>query len=441
MQNTLNAQLSRRNFTKYALAAGAACIIGCGLDKQDAKAASESTLNALSSAQSQYESAMSELQSITEELETAQYNLSKCQADLQSTNDQIAELESSIAQKQSELLDAQNVLAERVNASYRAGTSNLLDVLLNSTDFEDFVSRLYYANKVSDSDAEAIDNVKSIKAELETEETQLQEQRTSQEQLLSDQQDYTDQLSSTEEYYQSYTASLSSEVTALMTQAQQETIAEQQALAAQAAAAAAQTASGDSSSDSSSSSGGGSSDGSASHSDTGSSDNGTSGDGGSSSADSGSSYDGGSDDSYSDGGSSSSDSYYDGGSSGGSSYSGGGNHVSSVASIAYNYCGVPYVWGGSDPSGFDCSGLTQYCYADAGYSIGRTTYDQAANIESCGQMVYSMDQLEPGDLIFPHSGHVGIYEGGGCLIDAPYEGMVVQYRSCWFSSCFGGCPV
>ena len=371
---------------------------------------------------------MAELQSITEQLETAQYNLSKCQADLQSTNDQIAELETSIAQKQSELLEAQEVLAERVGASYKAGNSSLVEVLLDSTDFEDFVSRLYYANKVTDSDAQAIENVKTLKSELETQESELQAQRESQEQLLSEQQEYTDQLSDTESYYESYTASLSSEVTALMAQAQQETAAEQAAAAA--AAEAARQAQ-----ENANSTSGGSNDGSGSDGGGNSTDNG----GGSNSSDD--SGNGGSSSDDNGGGSSNNDNGGSDNGGGNGGYSGGGNHVSSVASIAWNYCGVPYVWGGSDPSGFDCSGLTQYCYAQAGYSIGRDTYAQAANVSSCGQMVYSMSQLEAGDLIFPHSGHVGIYQGGGYLIDAPYEGQVVQYRSCWFSDCFGGCPV
>ncbi len=429
MQHTTNALLNRRDFAGLVFGAVAGCATSALMAPRGAHAATESTLNALSSAQSQYEAAMSELQSITEQLETAQYNLSKCQADLQSTNDQIAELETSIAQKQAELLEAQEVLAQRVGASYKAGNTSLMEVLLDSTDFEDFVSRLYYANKVTDSDAQAIENVKTLKAELETQESELQAQRESQEQLLAEQQEYTDELASTESYYESYTASLSSEVTALMAQAQQETAAEQAAAAAEAARQAAQQ-----NASSSDTSGGSSSDSTDSGSNGGGSDNGgTSDNGGSTDNGGGSSDDNGGGSNYDNGGGSSDN--------GGGSSGGGGNHVSSVASIAWNYCGVPYVWGGSDPSGFDCSGLTQYCYAQAGYSIGRDTYAQASNVSSCGQMVYSMSQLEPGDLIFPHSGHVGIYQGGGCLIDAPYEGQVVQYRSCWFSDCFGGCPV
>ena len=298
------------------------------------------------------------------------------------------------------------------------------------------MSRLYYANKVNDADTEAINNVKTLKAELEAEETELQQQRATQEQLLADQQDYTDQLASTESYYSSYTASLSSEVTALIAQAQQETIAEQRAAAERAAQEAAGSNGGTSSGNTGTSNGNAGT----TPDNSGSTDGGTTGgttDNGSTTPDnSGSTDTSGGDwggDSGNGGGSSDGDW---GGSTGGS-----GNHIYSVASIAWNYCGVPYVWGGTDPSGFDCSGLTQYCYAQAGYSIGRDTYSQAADISACGQMVYSMSQLEAGDLIFPHSGHVGIYQGGGCLIDAPYEGQVVQYRSCWFSDCFGGCPV
>lgn len=430
MQHTINAQLSRRDFAGVGFTAAAACMMSA-IAPCRAHAATESTLNALSSAQSEYEAAMAELQSITEQLETAQYNLSKCQADLQSTNDQIAELETSIAQKQAELLEAQEVLAERVGANYKAGNTSLMEVLLDSTDFEDFVSRLYYANKVTDSDAQAIENVKTLKSELETQESELQAQRESQEQLLAEQQEYTDQLASTESYYESYTASLSSEVTALMAQAQQETAAEQAAAAAEAARKAQeQSSNADSNTD-------GGNNGSTDNSSDGNSNS----DGNSDNGSNGDSNNGGSSDNNNNNNNSDGNDSGNNNSDNNNGYNGGGNHVSSVASIAWNYCGVPYVWGGSDPSGFDCSGLTQYCYAQAGYSIGRDTYAQAANVSSCGQMVYSMSQLEAGDLIFPHSGHVGIYQGGGYLIDAPYEGQVVQYRSCWFSDCFGGCPV
>ncbi len=399
--------MNRRLFLKGA----ALSLVGLtvfGIDAPMRAMATEETLNALSNAQAEYETAMAELQNITAQLEEAQYNLSQCQANLDATNAQIAETEASIAQKQQELADAQDTLADRIRANYTSGGVDLLDMVFSATTFEDFVSRLYYAGKVSDSDAQAIQEVKDLKAELETEEAALQDQRAEQEQLLADQQALTDQLASTQDYYQSYTASLSAEVTALMEQARaEEEAARQAAYEAYLAQQAADEAAG----------GGGSPDGGSS--DGGYSDGGTS--------------DGG----YSDAG---------GGSSGGAPSGGGGgytggNHVSSVVGIAWNYVGVtPYVWGGTSPSGFDCSGLTQYCYAQAGYSIGRDTYAQAANISARGQMTYNMGDLQPGDLVFPHAGHVGIYCGGGMMIHAPYEGRTVSYDSVYAFS-FGGCPV
>lgn len=399
------APLDRRLFLKAA-ALGIASMTVLGIDSVAyAAKASDETLAALDSAQAEYEAAMAELQSIGAQLEDAQYRLSECQAELAATEEQIAVTQDTIAQRQAELSEAQDVLAERMRASYTAGSTEMLDVLLNSTSFDDFVSRVYYTGKVSDADAAAIQDVKDIKAQLEQEEAALEAQKAQQEQLVAEQQELTDSLAATQDYYESYTAGLSAQVTQLMEQAAAELAAAQQAeyeaAQAAAAAAAAQAAA----------------------------EQGASSSGGSDySSDSGSSS-GGSD--YSSGSGSSS--------GGGSSYSG-GNHVYSVADIAAGYIGVPYVWGGTDPSGFDCSGLAQYCYAMAGYSIGRTTYDQIANIQARGQMVYDMSQLQPGDLVFPHSGHVGIYVGGGSMIHAPYPGTSVQYSGVYQFS-YGGCPV
>lgn len=94
-----------------------------------------------------------------------------------------------------------------------------------------------------------------------------------------------------------------------------------------------------------------------------------------------------------------------------------------VVGIAMQYQGVPYVWGGTSPSGFDCSGLVQYVYRQAGYSLPRTA---AAQYGAGTPISYS--ELAPGDLVFFGYGsitHVGIYIGGGSMIHAPFEGTVV----------------
>jgi cell wall-associated NlpC family hydrolase len=98
---------------------------------------------------------------------------------------------------------------------------------------------------------------------------------------------------------------------------------------------------------------------------------------------------------------------------------------SSVVSIAMSYLGVPYVWGGSTPSGFDCSGLVMYSFARLGISLPHSSYAQFGYGDSV-----PYDQLQPGDLVFFDSlGHVGLYIGGGEYVDAPYTGAVVRVDS------------
>ncbi|MGN1116538.1 MAG: NlpC/P60 family protein [Candidatus Ornithomonoglobus sp.] len=99
-----------------------------------------------------------------------------------------------------------------------------------------------------------------------------------------------------------------------------------------------------------------------------------------------------------------------------------------IVNSAMKYLGVPYVWGGTSPSGFDCSGLVQYVCRQNGISVPRV----AASQRGAGQYV-SRENLQPGDLVFfSHGGgvsHVGIYVGNGNMIHAPQTGDVVKISS------------
>jgi cell wall-associated NlpC family hydrolase len=105
---------------------------------------------------------------------------------------------------------------------------------------------------------------------------------------------------------------------------------------------------------------------------------------------------------------------------------------SNVVSEAEQFLGTPYVWGGSSPGGFDCSGLVQYVYGQLGVSLPRTSEEQA----QAGTPVSSLSAAQPGDLLFfagsdgtaSSPGHVGIYVGNGEMIDAPYTGTDVQVQ-------------
>src|SRR5205823_14371653 len=94
---------------------------------------------------------------------------------------------------------------------------------------------------------------------------------------------------------------------------------------------------------------------------------------------------------------------------------------SSVVSIAERYRGVPDRWGGASPSGFDCSGLVMYVFAQVGVYLPHSSYMQF----HLGRYV-SRSQLQPGDVVFFNgASHEGIYIGGGQFVHAPHTGDVV----------------
>ena len=105
------------------------------------------------------------------------------------------------------------------------------------------------------------------------------------------------------------------------------------------------------------------------------------------------------------------------------------SHSGDLIGEAYKYLGVPYVWGGKTPAGFDCSGFTSYVFRQAyGMEIGSWTGAQ----ENLGTKI-SVSQAQPGDLLFWGSAgstyHVAIYLGGGSYIHAPYEGRTVEVNT------------
>ena len=111
-----------------------------------------------------------------------------------------------------------------------------------------------------------------------------------------------------------------------------------------------------------------------------------------------------------------------------------------IVSIAQRYFGVPYVWGGASPSGFDCSGLTMYCYAQIGIGMSHGATDQQRS-----SIPVALTDLRPGDLIFfgnaSFSHHVAIFVQGTTCIEAPHTGDVVRYgtftgRDAWIGGRF-----
>jgi cell wall-associated NlpC family hydrolase len=112
-----------------------------------------------------------------------------------------------------------------------------------------------------------------------------------------------------------------------------------------------------------------------------------------------------------------------------------------IVTIAQRYFGIPYVWGGASPGGgFDCSGLTMYCYAQ----IGIPMY-HGATVQQQQSTPVALSDMRPGDLVFfgnsSFSHHVAIYAGGSSVIEAPHTGDVVRYgalygRGAWIGGRF-----
>lgn len=111
-----------------------------------------------------------------------------------------------------------------------------------------------------------------------------------------------------------------------------------------------------------------------------------------------------------------------------------------VVQIAEQFLGLPYVYGGSTPAGFDCSGFTSYVFKQLGYNLYRSSYQQIDN-----GVPVSKSELQPGDLLlFKRQGasrihHVGIYVGNGMMIHSPQTGDVIKYTSIvtgYYNNCY-----
>jgi hypothetical protein len=101
-----------------------------------------------------------------------------------------------------------------------------------------------------------------------------------------------------------------------------------------------------------------------------------------------------------------------------------------AVALAYRFLGVPYVWGGDSPAGFDCSGLMMYVYGQLGIKLGHYT-----GFQYYAGLRVPRDQLQPGDLVFFRANsagvpqHEGMYIGNGSFIQAPHTGDVVKVSS------------
>lgn len=385
--------------------------------------------------QAQLDQAQAESATYEQQTAAAFQELEDNQAKLEDTKAQISTTEEEISQKQAELDAAQSTLSDRVSADYKAGGVSIVDLVVGSTSASDLVSRIYYANKVASSDAQAIQEVQSIQAELDQKKADLQTQQAQQQQLVDASQAKAAEVQQKQADHEAYVQSLSADVQQALAEEEAARKAAEEAAAQKAAEEAAaqqaqqQAASNDSSSDNGGSSSSGSSQ-SSSNSGSSSSNGGSGNSGSSSKPNSGSS-------------------------SHGSGSVNVGSGISGAIAAAKTQLGVSYSWGGNAIAGqeFDCSGLVWWAYKQAGISIPRG--QRMSNGRNSSMIGWALDSgrwttnqanLQPGDLMFWGHGvnnttHVGMYIGGDKMIHSNYGG--VEIASVYYSagSFVGGGPV
>ena len=412
------------------------------------------------------------LNELGEELAVMQDNLVTATEQLEETDNRIGEMELQIADTQTELDGLRQVLANRMRSSYKAGAASVLEFILGSTSVDDFVSRVYYMDKITENDAATIARVVQLKFDLEQQKSRLEAEKAEQEARVADMEaqvaEYEDAVAEAQAYYNSLDQQLREELArraeeerraaeaAAAAAAQQAQAQEQQTSGMATAIDAIQTSeqiqqttgatTGDTTSTSADTSQGGGADTSGTSSDdtSGTSSGDTSDTSGTSSGDASGTSSGdtssGSGSSSSSGDSSSSSS--SGSSSSSSSYTGSVPTPGGGLATAYACIGYPYIWGAcgytSDGRfGFDCGGLVYYCYL--GYRAG-TAGTIGRAIQANGTWVDSMDQLNVGDCVFtaPGFNHIGIYIGNGQMIHAPNSSKPVMISSVY--AFYGGGP-
>lgn len=339
-------------------------------------AAAEPTTPAIEQKRTEAAAAQAELDRMSYELEVQIEEYNGVAESLDATREQIRATRADMRLAEQALSAAQTKLAERAASIYKQGPSGMLDVLLGTTSFDDFVTRLDLLMRINRADARMVTEVKDAKAAVEATERTLTTRETEQVALKRETETRAEAIETEISRQEGYVASLEGEVRQLIAEEQerQRKLAEERARQAaerarQAAEAARQAAA-------------------------------RVGSGGRPATPI---------DSLS------------------------GGH-SEVVQIALGLLGVPYRWGGSSPSGFDCSGLTSYVYRQVGITLPRTSRSQYR----AGSHIAAdrLDLLRAGDLVFFGAGgdpnqvhHVGIYIGNGQYVHAPQQNDVVKISS------------
>lgn len=344
--------------------------------------------------QAELNSVQAHLQDLYDQTEQVSEELNDTRHNLDVTNQSIAENEALAEQKAQELNDAKAVLAQVIAEDYKSGGVSLMSVLLGSNTIEDFVSNIYYANKASENRREVIETVKGIQTELDKTRASLNAEREEQVKLVAQNEKLQADLEANIQETEGYVNSLSDqmrEAVAAEEAARQEAL-RQEALAAQAAAEEAARQEAEQAQQNQQET---------------------------------PQVDAGRRNNNNNNNNQNQNKNNNGNNNGGNNNGSGGQIPAGIAntiiSAAASQLGVPYEYGACSPGvAFDCSGLVMYAYGCAGYSV---PHSSGALAGYCNKPI---SQAVPGDIVW-RSGHVGIYVGGGSVIEAFHPGRGVGY--------------
>lgn len=336
-----------------------------------ATAASAASSNAaIETKRDQTEAANKRVEDLATDLELKGEELAEIEDAVADTRQQISETEAQLVLADADLKRSQGVLNRRASGIYRTGKINVISVFIGATDFSDFITRLDLLSRIGRSDASVVASVKEAKGRVEKSRRALVTRQSEQVALRTRARAKQDEVEAAYRAQRTYLAGLTSELKKLVALERERQERLAEQRAREAAAKAAAVAK------------------------------------------------------------------VNGSRTGARTFvpsALGAPHPSAV-NVARKFLGVPYEWGGTDPSGFDCSGLTSYAYSHIGISIPRTSRSQYR----IGAYIPPdrLDLLAAGDLVFFGYGgdpsaihHVGMYIGGGSFIHAPATGDVVRIAS------------
>ena len=252
--------ISRRDALKLLLGAGslfAAPSLAFAETEEELRAKAEQTQAEIDAAQAEYEAVRAQLDGLAGEVQAMSIEQAKTldqiyavEEEIANTQAQIETTETEIAEREEELAQKQDRLARRISSAYKSGGRDFLSILLSSATFEELESNIYYLDKISESDANLIAEVKAIKAELEEQKASLEQQRADLEERRAEleelnaiQQQQIDALRAKQAEVSAILSGLNDKVQALIAQHDEELLAaEREAERAREAAAAAAAA-------------------------------------------------------------------------------------------------------------------------------------------------------------------------------------------------------